>query len=125
MNEIIAQKEIPLGSPFQGIGPLGLQGKTAADAPAIFNQFISSTIGVMTIIAFVWFIFKLITGAIGIINAGGDKAALETARKNITTGITGLIVVIAGIFIIDLIGTLLGIPNILNPAELLKQVLIK
>ena len=42
------------------------------------------------------------------------KAALEEARKRITTGLIGLIVVVAGIFLVDLIGGFLGL-DILQP----------
>ena len=66
-------------------------------------------IGVMTVVAIIWFLFTLITGAISIIGSGGDKQALESARKKITTGVIGLVVVIASIFILDLIGTIFGI----------------
>lgn len=120
MKNLIAQKEIPLGPPFKGIGPLGLDvpGGGAA-AGSIFNKFISSTIGLMTVIAAIWFVFLLITGAYGIMSAGGDKAALETARKRITNGVVGFVVVIAAIFIIEFIGSLIGFDLILNPAELI------
>ncbi len=76
----------------------------------------------MTIIAIIWFVFSFIIGAIGIISAGGDKAALESARKKIVSAITGLIVVIAAIFIVRLIGFLIGIPNILNLTQLFGQI---
>lgn len=119
----LTQIQLFPGSGFKGFGPLGLEG--GEDAPSTFNKFLSSTIGIMTIIAIIWFIFMFISGAIGIIASGGDKAALEAARKKIATGIVGIVVVIAAVFLIDLIGDLIGIPNILNPAELLKQVLIQ
>lgn len=98
---------------FQGIGPLGLEGKSASEAPLIFSNVISTTIGIITLIAIIWFIVQLLTGAVGIIGSGGDKNKIEQARTKITSGLVGLIVVIAGVFIVDLIGSLLGI-NILN-----------
>ncbi len=76
----------------------------------------------MTIIAIIWFIFVLITGAISMIGAGGDKAQVENARKRITTGLIGLVVVVIAIFLVDLIGNLLGIENILNLQSLFKTV---
>lgn len=88
----------------------------------IFTKFISSTIGLMTIIAFIWFIFIFFIGAIGIISSGGDKQALESARKKITTGLIGIIVVIAAIFLIKLIGYLLGVPDILNLPSLFGSI---
>jgi hypothetical protein len=113
-----------IGEPLRGIGPLGLEEATDASiAPSIFNKFISGVIGIMTVIAIIWLVFLLITGAYGFMTAGGDKAQLETARKRIFTGIVGFVIVIAAVFIVDLIGKLFGIDNILNPAELLIQIL--
>lgn len=115
MTNLIAQSSIPLAPPggFRGFGPLG-NVTSSTEAIKTFSKFISSTIGIMTIVAILWFIFILITGAIAWMSAGGDKAALETAKKKITTGLIGLVVLIAAIFIIDLIGNLIGIPDILN-----------
>lgn len=92
---------------FKGFGPLGNPQGTGINA---FNTFISTAIGLMTIIAFIWFTFILIMGAIGIMSAGGDKAAIENARKKITNGIIGVVIVISSIFILSLIGTIFGIP---------------
>lgn len=108
-----AQNGIPLGQ-LKGFGPLGLEGGLASNAGITFTNFINSAIGLMTIIAIIWFIFVFFIGAIGIISAGGDKGKVESSRKNITNGIIGLAVVVAAIFAIKLIGFLLGIPDILN-----------
>ena len=59
-------------------------------------------------------IFTIITGAVSIISSGGDKQALESARKRITNGIIGLVIVLVAIFIIQIVGYLLGIDDILN-----------
>src|SRR5574340_1254041 len=85
-------------------GPLGNPGGSGID---VFSKFLSSAIGLLTIIAFIWFIFLFLTGAIGIMTAGGDKAALENARKRIINGLIGLIVVVAAMSIISLIGFIL------------------
>ena len=106
---------INVGEPLTGVGEIGNPG-TADNAAKLFNNIISSIIGLITIIAGIWFVFLLITGAIGIMSAGGDKTALEGARRRITTGLIGLIVVVAGIFLVELIGILLGL-KILEPAE--------
>lgn len=107
---------IPLGPPggYKGFGNLGNPGSLGG-ATTLFNTTLSSVIGVLTVVAFIWFTFQVILGAIGIVSSGGDKAALERARKQITTGIIGVIVVVSAIFIVDLIGTLLGVGSILNP----------
>lgn len=116
MNKLLA---IQLGShPFTGIGPLG--NGDPKNAGNVFSATLSKIIGVMTVIAFIWFTFQVILGAIGIISSGGDKAAVEKARKQITTGIVGVVMVVAAIFIVSLIGTILGVNNILNPVCILS-----
>lgn len=107
--------------PLSGFGPLGNPEGTGIGT---FSKFISSAIGIMTIVAAIWFIFTFFTGAIGIISAGSDKAALEGARKKIVTGITGLVVTIAAIFIIDLISNILGFggTGLLNIEGMFSQI---
>lgn len=119
MTNYIAQSSTDLGDPISGIGPLGLE--TGGDAPSLFAQVISGTIGLMTIIAAIWFLFTLVTGAIGIISSGGDQQAYESARKRIATGVIGIVVVIAAIFIMDLIATILGIPSVLNIQAMISR----
>jgi len=105
------------GSLYPGFDVTALYNK---DPYNLLNSIISITIAIMTVVAGVWFLFLLITGAIGIMNAGGDKGAVADAQKRITTGFIGLVVVIAGIFIADLIGTIFGI-EILNPGGILEN----
>lgn len=115
---LIAQGEETIGDPLGGFGPLGLEG---GDAPSVFANIISGAIGLLTIIAGIYFIFVLITGAISWLSAGGDKGAVENARKRITSGLIGLIVVVSAIFIVRLIATLLGIEAILDPAAFINN----
>lgn len=105
---------------YHGVGPLGNNVGNGID---VFSTFISSAVGLMTIIAIIWFVFSFITGAIGILSSGGDKNALESSRKKIITGIVGLVVTILAIFIIRLIGFLLGI-DILNIGSLFGMIQI-
>lgn len=116
MKNLIAQGSLPLGPGFSGPGPLGTSGSNAPDQ---FNSTLSTIIGVLTVVAFIWFTFQIIIGAIRILGSGGDKGAVESARKQITSAIVGVILVVVALFIVDLIGTLLGIPNILNPTNIL------
>ena len=103
---------------YKGFGSLG---NVTDDGFGKFSNFLSMTIGVLTVVAIIWFIFTLITGAISIISSGGDKQALETARKKITTGLIGIVIVIAAVFIIDLVGTIFGI-EFLNIFSLLTKI---
>jgi hypothetical protein len=116
----LAQIKLYKGESLSGYGTLGEgQGEGSVGT---FTKFISSAVGLITIIGIIWFVFILVTGAIGIISAGGDKQALETARKKITTGIIGLVIIIAALFIIDLFGYLIGIENILDLPALFGQI---
>jgi hypothetical protein len=84
------------------------------------EKVVSVVIALMTIGAGIWFIFLLMTGAIGIMNAGGDKQAVADAQKRITTGFIGLVVVISALFIAGLIGTIFGI-EILDPGSIIDS----
>lgn len=106
---------------YKGFGMFGLENFSSSSAGVLFGVFLSRAIGVITIVAFIWFLFILITGSIGVIGSGGDKQALETSKKKITTGLIGLVMLISGIFIARLIGTFLGIENFLSPAILIEQ----
>lgn len=119
----LAQTGIPLYDEskggLEGFGPLGTSG---SNAPTIFNKFLTNTVGIITVIGFIWFLFLLVTGAIGIMTAGGDKNAVQNSAKKITNGLIGLIVLISAIFLIQMIGKLLGIEDIiLNPAKVIIE----
>lgn len=101
---------------FRGFGALGLEGESGSAAPSVFNKIISTTIGVMTVVAGVWFIITFITGAIQYLSSGGDKGKIESARTKIVTGVIGITIVVAGIFIAELIGRFIGI-NLLRGAD--------
>lgn len=113
--------QIPLGD-LRLIGNIGLEG--GGDPVGIFASIISSIIGLLTIIAAIYFMFILITGAIAIIGSSGDKASFERARRQITTGIIGLIVAISAMFIMDLITDLLGIQSILDIGAMISNIQI-
>lgn len=120
MNQLAQIKLYP-DDGLRLFGILGLEGGSSDTAPNIFQSFLSGAIGLMTVIAAIWFVFVFITGAISMIGAGGDKTALESARKKIFSGLIGLIVVVSAVFIIDLIGKLIGFDLILSPAGFIQN----
>jgi hypothetical protein len=121
MNNLISQD---VGEPFRGLGPLGLEGEEAWRGAVMFSAFMKSLLGILTVIAIIWFVLLLIMGAISIMTAGGDKNALEAARKKITNAIIGLVVLIAAIFILVFISYILGLDLtlILSPARFLETI---
>lgn len=118
MRNYLAQTSHNIGEPLSG-GEVGLN----SDEPVTtLADLISTIIGLLTVIAALYFMFMIITGAIGIISSGGDKGAYEDARKKITTGAIGFVVVIAAMFIMSLAATLLGIPNILDLGAMIEAI---
>lgn len=109
----------PLGN-INGIpgGPL----EHPANPAQTLSSLISTVIGLLTVISAIYFLISLITASISIIAAGGDSGKYEAARQKITTGAIGLVVSIAGIFIMDVIATLLGIPTILDLVTTISQI---
>lgn len=107
---------------YKGFGPLGLENSDPRLAPNIFMTFISTSIGLISIIAIIWFVFIIITSGISYMSAGADQKVAEGSRKKITNGLIGLFITIFGIFLINLFGQILNIPSILNIPVLLEAI---
>jgi len=120
-NFVFAREE-ELGT-LRGLGPLGTFTVSEAVDTALnlFNQVIRNIVGVITVVAGIWFIFQFIIGGFSWLTAGGDKAKVQSAQAKITQGIIGLAIVIAAIFLIDFIGSLLGL-DILRPGDFIKGI---
>lgn len=119
MNQ--SQQELGQIGGNQGFGPWGgLGAKGIETAIAAFSAIISNIIGVMTIIAGIWFLFQLIIGAYGFLTAGGDQSKISSATKKITYSFIGLIIVVAAYALISLLGSLLGF-EILQPQKLIPM----
>lgn len=84
-----------------------------------FNDIISTIIGVLTIIAGIYFFFILVIGAIGWIGAGDNKGQIETSKKQIQNGLVGIAVTVAALFLVQIVGSLFGFEDILNPGGII------
>lgn len=120
---VFAQTETPLGQIGgpTGLGPWGNLGKETqiSIAAGKFSGIISNIIGVMTIIAGIWFIFQFIIGGYGYMTAGGDPKKMSETTKKITSALIGLLVVVAAYAVIHLLGRLLDF-EILNPQDIIE-----
>lgn len=124
MIKKILAKEVPLNhiGGEKGFGPWGNiaeLGTKVGPAAKIFTRIISNIIGIMTVVAGIWFFFMLIIAAYGYLSAGGDSKKIEEATKKITSALTGLIVVVMAYALVWLIGKLLGF-EILNPQDIIE-----
>jgi hypothetical protein len=108
--------------PGTGLGPFSNLYKFPFVNPAAetFSKVVSNILGIMTIGAGLWFLFKLVSGAYTYMSAGGEAQKVEAATKQITSALIGLVIITLAYAGISLIGRLLGL-NILNPQEVIKN----
>jgi len=111
----------PIGGD-EGFGPWGFLGGEGdiETSAGIFTQIISNIIGIMTIVAGIWFVFMFIIAAFGYLTAGGDKQKISESNSKITTALIGLVVVVFAYALISLLENLLGF-KILQPQELIEM----
>lgn len=82
------------------------------------GNFLSQLITVLTVVAAIAFVLYFVLAAFKWITSGGDKNTVAEAKTQMTQAVIGLIAVVAAIFIVGLIGKILGI-DILNPGQLI------
>lgn len=104
---------------LNGIGRLGSP-TGFVSALFDFSSTISVVIGVLTVAGGLWFMVQLFMGAFAWLTSGGDKGAVEGARKRITHALIGLILVISAFVIMGLISLIFGL-NLLAPADYINR----
>jgi hypothetical protein len=102
LNQILAYTIDPISPP----GP----GTATQQAESLLSR----GIGVATIAAILYFAIQIILAGFSFLSSEGDEKKAESARKRITDGLVGIIVVIAAVTLVSLLGRILGLGNILN-----------
>ncbi|MBU4210820.1 hypothetical protein KKC08_03895 [Patescibacteria group bacterium] len=92
----------------------GLGVQPTADSTTQLEDIISQVIGVLSVVAVIWFAFQVIFAGYAYMSSQGDKTKLETARKRLTQGILGLVISLIAIFLAALIATLAGFDGIFD-----------
>jgi hypothetical protein len=87
MTNLLAQINIAPSGGFKGLGT-GPLANPGTGAVGIFSKFISGVIGVLTIVAILWAIFSIITGAISIISSGGINKLWKVLGKKLQRGLS-------------------------------------
>lgn len=80
-----------------------------------FGQLVAWAVTAILVVAGLIFFFMLIIGGLKWILSGGDKAATESARGQITAALIGLVIVFSAWAIAQLISAVFGV-NILDVA---------
>jgi hypothetical protein len=108
----------PFPQGFTGLGSLAVPGDQA-QATGLFEQALSVTVGVMTVVAGIWYMFQFFSAAISWLSAGADKNAVQNAQKKLLDSTTGLVVIVLSYVLISIIGRIVGFDLILNPASII------
>lgn len=103
MNSLFAQLRNPALPEIIGGAPGANAGGTA------LGLLISNLVGGLLVAGFLLALVFLLTGGISWITSGGDKAALEKARNQITHAVIGIIIVAAAWAMATLAGGFLGL----------------
>jgi hypothetical protein len=90
--------------------------------PASQLEKIISTIGALTIIAFIFFAFQIIFAGYSFLSSQGDAAKLKAARERLTQGILGIVIVVIAYGITAFLGKLLGLEYVFNLGEFINSV---
>jgi len=122
IKKTFAAQELGQIGGTDGFGPWGNIGffNDIGKAAGAFAKIISNVIGIMTIVAGIWFIFQFTIGAISWMTAGGDPKKVEEATTKFRNSIIGLVVVVLAYALISLISKILGF-DILNIIGLIEN----
>ena len=102
-----------LAATYQITGP-GVNPTRSGTPVQTTERILSVVIGVISVIAFIYFAIQIIFAGYEFISAQGDPKRLEGARKRITDGILGIIIIVVAMGLTGLLATLAGIPNVFD-----------
>jgi hypothetical protein len=85
-----------------------------ANGALALEKIISQIIGILTIVAVIFFAIQIILAGYNFISSEGDEKKIEMARKSLTNGVLGLIIVVVAVGLGSLLALLAGIPNVLD-----------
>ncbi len=118
-NLLAAKLDVDLGGWFTGSDP----GKSNTVATTLGSNLLSTIIGVMTIIGVIYFLFQIVIAGYGMLSSEGDKKKIEDSRTRITQGLLGVVIIIMAVTLVSLVGTILGVPNILDLNAILSTII--
>lgn len=118
-SQLIAQA-LDIG---EGLTPISPYQEGSADNATVLTNLetiISNVLGLLTVLAGLFFVMIFFLAAFKWLSAGGDSSKVQKARDEMVQAVLGLVVIVAAYGIIGIIGTIVGI-NILQPAQQLLE----
>lgn len=94
-------------------GP-GTNPTSGIQATTMLEKLLSQVIGVLTVVAVIFFVIQIIFGGYAYLSANGDPGKIEKANKHLTGNLLGLLIVIVAVGLGGLIAKLLGVNNPLD-----------
>lgn len=113
---------------IEGLGPLGLiinqLKKGFVDVTPASNKLtlvLSAVIGLITIVAGIWFFIKILLAGFSYISSGGDKNKIQESQHTIINSLIGIVIVVGAYALTSLLGKILGL-DILNLGGILIKI---
>jgi cytochrome bd-type quinol oxidase subunit 2 len=109
---------------IKGIGPFGFETNpvSAGETQTQFGSMISTIVTTITVVGGLAFVIFFTLGGLKWLTAGGDKTKVQEAQTQMTQGVIGLVAIVAGLFVVGIVGGVLGI-DFLNPFKTLFGVI--
>lgn len=107
--------DIDVGN-IKGIGPFGFETNpvTGAETKTQLGTILSTIVTTLTVVGGLAFVIYFTLGGLKWLTAGGDKTKVQEAQTQMTQGVIGLVAIVAGLFVVGIVGGVLGI-DYLNP----------
>jgi TRAP-type C4-dicarboxylate transport system permease small subunit len=91
------------------VNPVLPQKLTTMTGTSFLTKFLKLGVTLILVLGSIIFIFILTSGGIKWLSSSGDKAKLESAQKQISSGFVGLVILLSAFAIIQLVQVLFGI----------------
>lgn len=109
-NKLLAQ----VGHDMPDLQSPGIQVDASTGGVSNLEKIISSVIGILSVIAVIYFAIQIILAGYSFLSSQGDEKKLEVARTRLTNGILGLTIVIIALGVASLLASLLGIKDVFD-----------
>lgn len=94
------------------LGPFA--GKSLGNPLDTITSYISSIVGMLTVVASIWFLFMILFAGYEWISAGGDAKKIASARDRITHAFVGLVIVVGSWSLLAVAGQFFGFDTLLG-----------
>lgn len=99
---------------------VGLQ--PANDGVVELDKIISNAIGILTLVAFIYFVIQVILAGYAFISGQGDEKKVASARKRLTDGVLGITIVVLAFGTTALLAKIMGFGNIFDLSTIIDTI---